>query len=62
VTKIPFNLVDREDLFPLCPHCGKELTEIHRKSKGSGLIVGRNSVFFCPHCKKVLGFGQCRMA
>ena len=25
-------------------------------------VVGRNSIFFCPHCRKVLGFGQSRMA
>ena len=62
MNKIPFNVVERNDLSPLCPHCGKELAEIYRKSRGVGLIVGRNSIFFCPHCRKVLGFGQSRMA
>lgn len=62
MNKIPFNVVERNDLSPLCPHCGKELTEIYRKSRGAGLIVGRNSIFFCPHYRKVLGFGQSRMA
>ncbi len=28
---------------------------------GDGLIIGRNNVFFCPYCRKVLGFGQSRM-
>ena len=62
MTKTPFNVVEPNDLSPLCPHCAKELTDIYRKSKGAGLIVGRNSVFFCPHRMKVLGFRQCRMA
>ena len=62
MTKTPFNVVERNDLLPICPHCDKELTEVHRKSKGAGLLVGRNSVFFCPHCRKVLGVGQSRMA
>lgn len=62
MNKIPFNVVERNDLSPLCPHCSKELMEIYRKSRGAGLIVGRNSIFFCPHCRKVLGFGQSRMA
>ena len=62
MTKIPFNVVERNDLVPLCPHCERELAEVYRKSKGVGLLVGRNSVFFCPHCRKVLGVGQSRMA
>lgn len=62
MTKIPFNVVERNDLVPLCPHCDRELAEVYRKSKGAGLLVGRNSVFFCPHCRKVLGVGQSRMA
>ena len=62
MTKRPFSIVEREDLSPLCSHCGKELTEVYRKSKGAGLFVGRNVVFFCPHCRKVLGFAQSRMA
>jgi len=31
------------------------------KDKGSGFVVGRNVMYFCPHCMKVLGFGQSRM-
>ena len=57
----PFNVVEREDLVPVCPHCSKDLHEVYRKSKGAGFVVGRNSVFFCPHCRRVLGFAQSRM-
>ena len=62
MSKRAFDGVERDDLLPLCPHCGKELTEVYRKSRGAGIFVGRNIVFFCPHCRKVLGFGQSRMA
>lgn len=57
----PFNIVKRDDLVPLCPHCEQELTEVYVRTKGIGYIEGRNVVFFCPHCSKVLGFGQSRM-
>ena len=30
------------------------------KDKGSGFVEGRNVMYFCPHCLKVLGFGQSR--
>jgi hypothetical protein len=57
----PFTLVKREDLSPVCPHCGSELTEVYMRAKGVPLIQGSNVVYFCPHCLKVLGFGQGRM-
>ena len=57
----PFNVVKREDLVPLCPHCEAELPEVYVKTKGVGFVVGSTAVFFCPHCRKVLGFGQSRM-
>ncbi len=53
----PSTVVRREDLDPLCPHCEAEIPEIYtRKPKGS-FGIGRAFVFFCPHCRKVLGFG-----
>ena len=55
-------ILEREDLLPVCPFCEAELRHVYRKSKGAGLLVGRNVVYFCPHCRKVLGFGQSRMA
>ncbi len=57
-----FEFHERQDLLPICPHCEKELREVYRKSRGAGIFVGRNNVFFCPHCRKILGFGQSRMA
>ncbi len=39
---------------PLCPHCDKELREVHWRQ-----IQATNAeyVFICPECRKVIGFG-----
>ena len=57
----PWTLVDRDDLTPLCPHCEGELAEVHRRGTGFPLGQGRTLVYFCPHCRKVLGFAQGRV-
>ena len=57
----PLEFVKREDLSPVCPHCGKELPVIYTRSKGVALVQGTSVVYFCPHCQKVLGFGHGRM-
>ena len=54
-------IVKRNDLTPLCCHCERRLTEVYSKSSGPGFVVGKDTVYFCPHCSKVLGFGQSRM-
>lgn len=53
--------VKREDLEPICPYCEKTLPMVFIRTKGFPLVQGTNVVYFCPHCKKVLGFGQGRM-
>ena len=59
----PFNVIHREDLDPVCPHCNEKLSEIYYKAKGAGwFLFPRNAVYFCPHCMKVLGLGQSKMA
>ncbi|NNC93007.1 MAG: hypothetical protein HKN80_11015 [Acidimicrobiia bacterium] len=60
-TETPFALVDREDLLPLCPHCGTEIYEVYRKGTGVALGQGRTTVFFCSQCHKALGFSTGRM-
>ena len=59
--KVDLRLTEREDLVPLCPHCGQPLEEVYIKQKGLGFVEARNVVYFCPRCLKVLGFGQSRM-
>jgi len=58
---VRFVITKRDDLAPKCPHCEMELTEVYAKSKGAGLTEGKNMLYFCPHCRKVLGFGWSRM-
>ena len=55
------NVVKRNDLTPLCCHCSKELTEVYAKTEGTGFVVGKDTLYFCPHCLRVLGFAQSRM-
>ena len=57
----PLNIVKRNDLTPICCHCGQELSEVYSKTKGTGFVEGKDVMYFCPHCMKVLGFGQSRM-
>lgn len=57
----PWALIDRVDLSPICPHCDTELTEVYRRGFGFPLGQGRTLAFFCPHCRKILGFAQGRM-
>jgi hypothetical protein len=43
----------KEDVKPICPHCQQQLTAMwHQELRGA---FGRRYIYFCPHCKKVLG-------
>lgn len=57
-----FTVVERPDLLPLCPHCGRELAEVYSRARGFPLMQGRTHVYFCPHCRKILGFARERVA
>ena len=56
-TAKPCAVVKREDLVPLCPHCEEEVPEIYMRKPSGSFGIGRGFVFFCPHCRKVMGFG-----
>jgi len=57
-TAPPLTGVKRDDVAPICPYCEAELAEIYtRKVRGGPFGIGRGFVFFCPHCRKVLGHG-----
>jgi len=60
-TEAPWTLVDRNDLSPHCPHCDNELTQVFRRGVGFPLGEGRTLVYFCPECRKILGFAQGRV-
>jgi hypothetical protein len=57
----PFTVVYRDDLTAVCPYCEHEITEVYARKRGFPLGEGRTVMFFCPHCRKVLGFGKERM-
>ncbi len=44
---------EKEDVYPICPHCGKELTHIWCRPLES--FFGKRYIYFCPDCRKVLG-------
>ena len=50
-------VVRREDLTPVCPFCEAEVPEIYAQKSRGNFGMGRGFVFFCPHCRKVMGFG-----
>ena len=43
----------RDDVAPICPHCQANLDALwFRELRG---IFGKRYIYFCPHCRKVLG-------
>jgi uncharacterized protein with PIN domain len=46
-------LQEREDVQPVCPHCGVALDRLyyHRIRQ----MVTARRIYFCPECRKVLG-------
>ena len=49
----PCTVVRREDLDPICPHCSESLKKLWFRRIRS--VLGKQQVYFCPRCKKVLG-------
>jgi uncharacterized protein with PIN domain len=42
-----------EGVDPLCPHCSQALRKVlFQEMRG---MLGRRYIYFCPHCRKVLG-------
>jgi glutaredoxin len=43
----------KQDINPICPHCQQQLDLMwSRELEG---LLGKRYVYFCPHCRKVLG-------
>lgn len=59
--EVQFDLLDRDDLTPICPHCDAQVHEVYRKATGVAIGQGRATVYFCSKCHRVLGFAQGRM-
>jgi hypothetical protein len=46
-------LKEKDDVVPLCPHCGETVDEVwFRQLRG---MLGKRYVYFCAKCRKVLG-------
>ena len=45
---------ERGDVRPICPYCEKELDRVGAQALSSSFLSKR-LVYFCPHCRKVLG-------
>jgi len=48
--------VAEDEQNPICPHCEKEITTVSAKRMRSTL--GVRYIYFCSHCRKVLGVSQ----
>jgi hypothetical protein len=53
-------LIEANNESPICPHCEQQLEKVLYKAKGFPIFVGRHTIYFCPYCKKVIGFSQGR--
>lgn len=47
----------REDLSPICPHCDKQLKTVYMREL-EGTFLGKRFIYYCEHCKKVLGISH----
>ncbi|MCC7175100.1 MAG: hypothetical protein IT159_07880 [Bryobacterales bacterium] len=45
--------VQKEDVTPLCPHCGEPVRELWCRQVAA--FFGRRYIYLCPRCRKVLG-------
>lgn len=48
--------IEKDDVFPLCPHCNEPLRTLWYRIMGS--LFGKRYVYFCPKCRKVLGISH----
>jgi len=46
-------LIEKNNVMPLCPHCNEAILELWFREIPS--IFGKRYIYFCQHCRKVLG-------
>ncbi|TDJ53727.1 MAG: hypothetical protein E2O47_07540 [Gemmatimonadetes bacterium] len=49
-------ITERKDVWPICPYCEQELTDIHYEQLRGKFF--RRYLYFCSHCHKVLGVSE----
>lgn len=47
---------EKEDIYPICPHCNKDLKMLWCRPLES--LLGKRYIYFCAECKKVLGISH----
>jgi hypothetical protein len=47
------DLLCKDDVTPICPHCQRELNSVWYRELSA--VLGRRYIYFCPSCRKVLG-------
>ena len=50
------NLVEKNDVAPLCPHCETRLSDLWFKELSS--LWGKRYIYFCSRCQKTLGISH----
>lgn len=50
------NIVEDSEVDPICPHCEREMHSLLSKRVKS--FLGVRFIYFCEHCRKVLGVSQ----
>lgn len=50
----PIQVVEAPMVQPICPHCEQPIDRLGER-RLSASILSRRSIYFCPHCLKVLG-------
>ena len=49
-------LVEKNDVIPICPHCDAPITALAFRELRA--FLGRRYIYFCPKCQKVLGISH----
>lgn len=49
-------LISKEDVQPICPHCQQSFGTIFFKELRG--FLGKRYIYFCSHCHKVLGISH----
>lgn len=52
----PIEIVEDAEEKPICPHCGEELDKVFSRRVQS--FLGVRFIYYCGHCRKVLGLSH----
>ena len=61
MTQINYVPIEEVSKRPVCPHCEKDIEEVHYFEQTGIIRMKVIRLFVCPHCLKVLGTGMVGM-